>query len=109
MKVIIPDVNKISSGEINQDIELQLLLQTDITGELVNKIKKKYSFVVLFYKTEKKTNSLPLSIHSLLESNGKIGGFGDKVEAWAEGAQSQTPTTADVHGSLSDGEGVGGD
>lgn len=41
MKVIITDVNKISSGEINQDIEPQLLLQTDITGELVNKIKKK--------------------------------------------------------------------
>lgn len=36
-------------------------------------------------------------------------GFGGEAEAWAGGAQCQTSTTADKHGSVSGGEGVGGD
>lgn len=32
-----------------------------------------------------------------------------KLEAWAGGAERQTSATADKHGSVSEGEGVGGD
>ena len=41
-------------------------------------------------------------------SNGKDG-FGAEAEAWVGGAECQTSATADKHGSVSQGEGVGGD
>lgn len=41
-------------------------------------------------------------------SNGKDS-FGAEAEAWVGGAERQTSATADKHGSVSEGEGVGGD
>lgn len=77
---------------------------------MVDNIKNS-SFAVSSYKRRKKKLNLSLFHRPFIPVGieWKKDGFGDEVEAWVGGAQRQTSTTADKHGSVSEGEGVGGD
>ena len=80
---------------------------------MVNEIKNLFCCCCIVLqqkkKRKKKKRNLTPSIRSLpLGSNGKDS-FGVEAEAWVGGAERQTSATADKHGSVSEGEGVGGD
>lgn len=83
-----------------------LLFQTAIT--VVNKIKNPS-----YNRRRKKKERKEIKPHSLrpftpFGIKWKKDGFGAEAEAWVGGAECQT-STADKHGSVSEGEGVGGD